>query len=393
MDLILETVLLVVLLPMAAMTGLLFVQATAAVVKATRMKRSRTARPSIAVLVPAHDEAEGIKDTLMSIQSQLEDGDRLLVVADNCTDATADVAIACGALVCVRHDTEKRAKGYALDHGIRFLSASPPQVVIVVDADCHVGEGAINILARQASATGCPAQALYMMLPPFGAGIMGRIAGFAWAVRNRVRPLGCHRLGLPCQLMGSGMAFPWGMISTAGLANGNLVEDIVLGIELAERGAAPKFCPDALVTSFFPRSKEGLKSQRYRWEHGHLAVLLKTAPAVLWRGIRMRNLALAALALDLMVPPLALFLLALGAVWAVAAFSYFWHGAALPFAIATVLLCLMGGTLLLSWWKFGRQQLSLWDLCLGIGYLLWKIPVYLRFLLQRQVHWIKSARH
>jgi cellulose synthase/poly-beta-1,6-N-acetylglucosamine synthase-like glycosyltransferase len=393
MGALLEVVLLVMLLPLAVLTGLLCVQATAAVGKERKKKHSRTPRPSIAVLVPAHDEGEGIKDTLLSIQSQLARGDRLLVVADNCTDSTAAVAAACGALVCVRHDPARRGKGYALDHGIRFLGANPPQAVIVVDADCHVAEGSIDLLARQASATGCPAQALDLMFAPPGAGIMTRIASFAWAVRNRVRPLGFHRLGLPCQLMGTGMAFPWGLISTAALAHGHLVEDMMLGVELAERGAAAKFCPDALVTSYFPGSREGLKAQRYRWEHGHLAVMLRIAPATLLRGIRMRNLALAALALDLMVPPLALFLLALGAVWAVAALAYRWDGAALPFAIASVLLCAMAGMLLLSWWKFGRRQVSLWDLCLGVGYLLWKIPVYLRFLVQRQVHWIKSARH
>lgn len=393
MDTILEVVLLVLLLPMAVMTGLLLVQATAAVAKEQKKKHSRTSRPSIAVLVPAHDEGEGIRDTLCSILSQLAGGDRLLVVADNCTDSTAAVAAACGAQVCVRHDPQRRGKGYALDHGIRFLSAHPPQVVIVIDADCQVAEGSIERLARQASATGCPAQALDMMVAPVGAGIMARIASFAWVVRNRVRPLGFRRLGLPCQLMGTGMAFPWRLISTAALAHGHLVEDMVLGMELAERGAAAKFCPDALVTSYFPGSREGLKSQRYRWEHGHLAVMLRIAPAALVRAIRMRNPALAALALDLMVPPLALFLLVLGGLWAVAASSYLGGGAALPFVMATVLLCLMAATLLLSWWKFGRQQVSLWDLCLGVGYLLWKIPVYLRFLVQRQVHWIKSARH
>lgn len=389
---ILEAFLLVLLLPMLVLAGLLFVQATAAAAPARRRRVGRTARPSIAVLVPAHDEGEGIRDTLASIQAQLARGDRLLVVADNCTDATAAIAADCGALVCVRHDPARRGKGYALDHGIRFLGAAPPQVVVMVDADCQVAEGAIDLLARQAMATGCPAQALDLMLAPPGAGIMARIAGFAWTVRNRVRPLGFHRLGLPCQLMGTGMAFPWRLISTAALANGNLVEDMMLGIELAERGAAAKFCPQARVTSYFPASREALKSQRYRWEHGHLAVVLKIAPRALWRSIRMRNPALAALAFDLMVPPLALFLLALGAVSVAAALLYGWTGTAWPLVLAAALAGVMAATLLLSWWKFGRQQVTLWDLCLGVGYLLWKVPVYLRFLVQRQVHWIKSAR-
>jgi len=378
---------------MAAMTGMFLVQTFAATTRDRRGRPPSGPRPSVAVLVPAHNESAGIKGTLRSIHAQLRRDDRLVVVADNCTDSTAAAALACGAEVCIRTNPEQRGKGYALGSGVDVLDTAPPEVVIIIDADCEIAAGAIDALATRAWITGRPAQALYLMRARRDTGATARIAAFAWMIRNCVRPLGLFRLGLPCQLMGAGMAIPWSLISTACLANGSLVEDIVLGLELAERGAAPEFCPDALVTSFFPTSRDGLKSQRYRWEHGHLAVMLRIAPAALVRAIRMRNPALAALALDLMVPPLALFLLALGGLWAVAASSYLGGGAALPFVMATVLLCLMAATLLLSWWKFGRQQVSLWDLCLGVGYLLWKIPVYLRFLVQRQVHWIKSARH
>ena len=51
-------------------------------------------------------------------------------------------------------------------------------------------------------------QALDLMRSPEGAGLKTRIAEFAWVVKNQVRPLGYHHLGLPCQLMGTGMAFP-----------------------------------------------------------------------------------------------------------------------------------------------------------------------------------------
>jgi cellulose synthase/poly-beta-1,6-N-acetylglucosamine synthase-like glycosyltransferase len=393
METILETVLLVVLLPMAALTSLFLIQTVAAAGKAGRKRPCRPARPSIAVLVPAHNEATCLADTLTAIQAQLAEGDRLLVVADNCTDGTAAVAAAYGALVCIRTNAQQRGKGYALDHGIRFLGAAPPQVVIVIDADCHVAEGSVDLLARQTWSTGCPAQALYMMLAPAGAGMMARIASFAWVVRNRVRPLGFHRLGLPCQLMGTGMAFPWKLISTAALANGNLVEDMMLGMELAERGAAAKFCPEALVTSYFPASRAGLKSQRYRWEHGHLDVLFRIAPNALLRAVRLRNAALGALALDLMIPPLALFLSALGTVLGLALLSFLLDDEALALVVAAGLIGMMACALWLSWWKFGRQSVSARELCLGVAYLVWKLPVYLRFLVKRQVHWVKSERN
>jgi len=84
-------------------------------------------------------------------------------------------------------------------------------------------------------------------------------------IKNHVRPLGCHRLGLPCALMGSGMAFPWSIIGDMTLSSGHLVEDILLGIELTRKRAAPLFCPEAMVTSDFPATAKGISSQRTRW--------------------------------------------------------------------------------------------------------------------------------
>ncbi|MEP6633604.1 MAG: hypothetical protein ABJA62_05285, partial [Luteimonas sp.] len=48
-----------------------------------------TPRPSVAVLMPAHDEASGVANAIASVQAQLATADRVLVVADNCSDTTA----------------------------------------------------------------------------------------------------------------------------------------------------------------------------------------------------------------------------------------------------------------------------------------------------------------
>ena len=80
--------------------------------------------------------------------AQLEPGDRLLVVADNCTDHTAAVARAAGAEVLERRDAERRGKGYALAAGVDTLRAGPPDVVVIVDADCRPAAGAIDRLVR-----------------------------------------------------------------------------------------------------------------------------------------------------------------------------------------------------------------------------------------------------
>jgi cellulose synthase/poly-beta-1,6-N-acetylglucosamine synthase-like glycosyltransferase len=349
-------------------------------------------RGRIAVVMPAHDEASIIAETLHSILPQLTEPDRLLVVADNCSDDTAIIAAAEGADVIVRTDPTRRGKSYALDFAIRHLELDRPDVVIMIDADCNVAAGSIDQLARLCARTARPAQALYLMRVPKNARITTRIAEFAWTVKNRVRPTGLRRLGLPCQLMGTGMAFPWSCISTARLASGHIVEDLKLGIDLARARTPPLFCPGALVTSSFPTSSAGIQSQRMRWEHGHLGVILSEAPRMFLDSLVSRDPDLMALALDLTVPPLALLTLLVGAVWIASAALYVLARARFPIVISSVAGVLLALSVLLSWIGYGRQMISLGELALAGVYALWKIPLYVRFFVARQFDWVRSKR-
>ncbi|HZX30855.1 MAG TPA: glycosyltransferase family 2 protein [Rhodocyclaceae bacterium] len=358
-----------------------------------RPRRAPTApeRPRLAVLVPAHDEAAGIAATLDNLRPQLVPGDRLLVVADNCTDATAAVARARGAEAIERHDRQRRGKGYALDFGIRHLEADPPAVVVVVDADCFLAPGSLDILARRAIAVDRPIQAMDLMHSPAGAGLKTRLAEFACVVKNQVRPLGFYRLGLPCQLMGTGMAFPWPVIAGATLATGHIAEDMKLGLDLARAGTPPMFCPEALVTSALPAAA-GLATQRTRWEHGHLGIIAAELPGLLAEAVRKRDSALLALALDLAVPPLALLCLLLPAVAGIAALLHILSGTALPLAVALGATALTAVAVLAAWREFGRRVISFGDLVAALGYVLWKLPLYLRFVAGRQVEWVRTRR-
>jgi len=349
-------------------------------------------RPTVAVVIPAHDEALVIADTLHAIVPQLAAGDRLVVVADNCADDTARIAAEAGAEVLNRSDGERRGKGYALDFGVRHLERNPPKVVLIIDADCEIDSGAIERLACLCLETGRPVQGLYLMHSPQGAGLKTRIAEFAWLVKNHVRALGFHRLGLPCQLMGTGMAFPWAVISTAALASGHIVEDLKLGIDLARAGAPALFCPEARVTSYFPISAEGITGQRTRWEHGHLGMIVSAAPRLFLQALRCRDRNLLALALDLCVPPLALLLLLLLTLFVGSAVFFAATKLALPLWLAAMSLVMLGLSVLLSWDRYGRQVISLASLAYAPFYALWKIPLYLKFLVKRQGEWVRSKR-
>jgi len=259
-------------------------------------------RRRIGVIVPAHNESSGLLPTLADLRAQLLPSDRLVVVADNCTDDTATVASLAGAEVIERRDQLRVGKGYALDLGLRHLQLDPPDIVIVIDADCRVGERAIDLLALACASTGLPAQALYLMTSPQPATINHQVAEFAWRVKNWVRPLGLKALGLPCQLMGTGMAIPWEALRAVDLANGWIVEDLKLGLDLAQARYPVGFYPSARVTSEFASSATAAQTQRTRWEQGHIQTIFSLAPRLLLNAITKRNWKLLALTLDLAVP-------------------------------------------------------------------------------------------
>lgn len=353
-------------------------------------------RPRVAVLVPAHNESKGIVGTLNSLLPQLGEGERLLVIADNCSDDTAQVALEGGAEVVERNDCSRRGKGYALDYGISYLSADSalknPDVVVIVDADCVVTPGAIDRIARLSAAAGRPVQATYLMKAPKSAGATGLIAEFAWIVKNKVRPLGSHNLGLPCHLMGSGMALPWAALKSAQFVGGHIVEDLKMGLDFAHARIPALYCPDALVWSYIAVNEEGAATQRMRWEHGHLAVIFAEGPRLFFDGIRAARPDLLVLALDLCVPPLALLMLVFTALSGLCAMNALIYASLVPLLVSGILVTMFAFAMGLCWWRFGREAVPVRGLIHLPLYVMQKIPLYLRFFFQRQKQWVKSKR-
>jgi len=381
---------------LAIPVGIFFLEVVAAVAL-TRKEFAPHAdsdlRGRIAVLVPAHNESTGLLPTLTDIKAQLRVGDRLLIVADNCTDDTATVAATAGAEVIARSDLEKIGKGYALEWGLRHLSADPPDIVIVIDADCRLSDCAIDRLSTICAQTGRPVQALDLMIAPEQHRINYQIAEFAWRVKNWVRPLGLSALRLPCQLMGTGMAFPWAIIRSAKLASGQIVEDLNLGLDLALVGNPPMFCPSAQVTSTFPISAAAAESQRQRWEHGHVEMILARVPRLIISAIARRNLGLLAMALDLAIPPLVLLGLLTTSVLLLASLLAWLGGSCAALIISAASFAAFITAILASWLVFARDILRPHVLLLIAPYALQKLGIYRSFLLGGRVsQWIRTDR-
>ncbi|NEQ45959.1 MAG: glycosyltransferase family 2 protein [Leptolyngbya sp. SIOISBB] len=351
-----------------------------------------SAAAKIAVLMPAHNEAGTITPVLQGIQRQLRPQDTLLVIADNCTDETAHVARATGAQVLERQDAQRRGKGYALDFGIQALSANAPDVVVMMDADCLITGGSLLALAAKAMETGRPIQSRYLFEVPDKTSTKALISAFAITVKNWVRPLGMLQLGLPSLLFGTGMAFPWSVLTSVDLASGHIVEDMKLGFDLAIAGSPPLFDPTVQVMGQLPDSNNAATSQRTRWEHGHLKVLQDYVPQLLGQSLKQARLDLLALGLDLAIPPLTLLVmlwaLTLGITAVAGLIGWGW----LPGGITAA----AGGALFMAiaaaWFRFARKDIPLSSLVAFVGYLLWKIPLYFKFLVKPQSDWVRTER-
>jgi cellulose synthase/poly-beta-1,6-N-acetylglucosamine synthase-like glycosyltransferase len=380
---------------LAVPVAIFFIEVVMAVALARRTERTGVGafRECAAILVPAHNESTGLLPTLTDIKRELRAGDRLLVVADNCTDDTAIVALAAGAEVVERHDPARRGKGYALDYGLEHLSAEPPEIVIIIDADCRLAANAIDELRKTCAAARRPAQALYLMTTPAEGQVNQKVAEFAWRVKNWLRPLGLKVLRLPCPLMGSGMAFPWELIRGVDLAGGWIVEDLKLGLDLTSNGNPPMFCPSALVTSSFASSVKAAGTQRQRWEGGHISTIFRTFPRLIYAAVTHRNWNLLALTLDLAVPPLSLLaLLVIGMFVIASLFALFgFSSSAMTVSTATVLAFLVAAGL--AWLKCGRDVVPIGTILSIPRYILGKLGFYRRLLFSKtDVPWIRTDR-
>jgi cellulose synthase/poly-beta-1,6-N-acetylglucosamine synthase-like glycosyltransferase len=343
--------------------------------------------PRTTVLIPAHDEAGGIEAVICAMS---ESGCDILVVADNCTDDTAKNAREAGVRVTERVDTSLRGKGFALAFGRDALRADPPDVIIVMDADCIPHGDALVRLACQANQTGRVVQARYQLDTRVDDVPTTRISNFAFSLKNVLRQRGLMQLSGTCLLTGTGMAFPWPLFDAAPLATADSVEDLAIGLALVRAGKRPLYADDALVTSA-PASGVAAITQRTRWEHGFILTALTVAPQMMMRGIRTLDWASFWLGMHLIVPPLALAFgiagLALVMTLMLGAFSSF--APALGLAVITAVA---GIAVMCGWRVVGRAALPFSTLLRVPLYVAWKLPIYLKLARGADRRWTRTER-
>jgi hypothetical protein len=258
------------------------------------------------VLIPAHDEEDGIQATLVSLASCYYPADRrrTIVIADNCTDRTAGCVRRAGVEVWERDDPAKRGKGFALGWALQRLETGDEDfdVVVILDADCLVSPNmlsAMEVCVRH----GADAVQVGNVVGNPDASHASALRFAAFALMNTVRPLGKQQLGLSCGLFGTGMAFTRELLRREPWNAAGLAEDGEYHMRLVQAGERAEFVADAWVSSAMPTSLGGSSNQQARWEHGKLQIARRWSPKLVASGFAKRDIVRVHAGLECLVPP------------------------------------------------------------------------------------------
>lgn len=365
--------------------------------------------PRFVVVIPAHDEQEGVAATVASCRAAAAAYDparaAVVVLADNCTDRTAEAARAAGALVWERHDPSRRSKGFALED---FFAGGAAEVLgdvaydaaVVIDADTLVDPGMLASFAAGLAGGSDWMQGYYTASNP-EASWRTRLLTLGFALANGSWPLGMTRLGHSAALRGNGMCLASRGLRRVPWAASGLAEDLEFSWTLRQAGQRVDFEPTAVVRgAMVSRGGAAAASQRRRWEAGRaelrarVLVPLLRAPG-LGAGAKLMG------ALELFFPPLVRLLLGLGLAAAVhpaatAAAAGGWGGAG-PLAdwsrllapAHALMLATLAAYVLSPTAALGLPARLLRGLPALPLYAVWKTAVALR---GRPTSWVRTAR-
>lgn len=333
------------------------------------------------VVVPAHNEAAGIHRTLASL-GRLDwprDRFRVVVVADNCDDATAAIARAAGAHVLVRNDLERRGKGYALRHAFdHSRDAHWAEAVVVVDADSEASANLLEAFAARIEAGAGAVQAHYGVLNP-DESWRTRLIAIAHGAFHGVRSRARARLRVSCGLRGNGWCVTHRVLRAVPYRAFTLTEDLEYGIALGRAGWWVRYAHEAAADAEMAGNERIARRQRQRWEDGRFDLIRSQLAPLLKAALARRSGVSLDLALDLLVLPLSYVALNVAALTAAAAAAALWQPAMRiwlwPAAISGLFLSLY---VLRGWQLSGRGAAGLLDLLRAPWYVLWKMQRVLR---------------
>lgn len=233
----------------------------------------------IAIIIPAHNEASDIARCVHSLQRCTPPLTpySIYVIADNCTDDTAQQAQLAGASVLIRQDENKRGKGYALDYAFTHLFAQNIDAVLIIDADTVVETNFICACEQVFLAGAEALQCRYVVNNPY-ASFRTRVMHIALLAFNVLRLRGRERWGLSVGISGNGFGVRKQTIQTVPYCASSVVEDLEYHLSLVRAGIRVWFVDNTTVKADMPTLSSSSATQRARWEGGRLRMMRENIP-------------------------------------------------------------------------------------------------------------------
>ena len=223
----------------------------------------------LTLIVPAHNEELLVGRCVASLRASAGPGIKILVVAHNCSDATAARAVAAGAEVLNYNDPTARGKGFALRYGFQHALAAGANAVMVVDADSTASQNTVGAVSFAFAAGARVVQCRYEMFSTTERSST-RLAALAFRGFNVIRPRGRERLGLSAGILGNGFAIVRSVLEAIPYDAFSVVEDLEYHLHLVTAGEQVHYLDEAVISADFPESRTGENIQRSRWEGGRL---------------------------------------------------------------------------------------------------------------------------
>ncbi len=367
---------------------------TGAALFAKRKTQPRDGEPStrFVIMAPAHNEERLLPQLLESL-AQMDYPRELYtvhVVADNCSDRTAEVARARGAIVHERFNAGLRGKGHALEWLLQQIweRGYEHDAIVILDADLIVSPNFLSVMDARASRGERVIQAYYAVRAPEksqGAGIRA----VALTAVHYLRPQGRMVLGGSAGLKGNGMVFAGDILRTHRWT-ASLTEDIEYHMKLIRAGERAMFAPDAVVWAEMPDSLRASQTQNERWERGRMDMIKSYVPGLIGEGLRRRSFLLLDAAIEQLIPPFSV----LAGLSGIALLSSLLLGSRTAIALAAAILA--GQAIyIFSGLLMARAPLSVYkSLLFAPAFVAWKLVLYGRLLLGiKPREWVRTARN
>jgi cellulose synthase/poly-beta-1,6-N-acetylglucosamine synthase-like glycosyltransferase len=314
-----------------------------------------------------------------------------VVVADNCTDRTADLARSYGVLVMERRDPEQRGKGYALNFAFQASRARGfANAVVVVDADAEVSANLLQAIAARMERGAHAVQVHYGVSNPL-ASWRTRLLSIAKASFHLVRSRARERLALSCGIRGNGWAVTHALLEAVPYRAFSLTEDLEYGIELGLAGHRVHYADEASSNAEMVSGERAARKQRQRWERGRFELIRTRTGPLLLAAVRRGSRVSLDLALDLLVLPLSYVILNVVLLTGIALGLSLAHPAYRPWLWASAACWASLVFYILRGWQLsGVGARGLLDLARAPLYLVWKVLIMLKR--GERTEWTRTRR-